>query len=70
MTRMTRHAQQNGFILIPVVIAIVIVATIAFMLNNQSAINTNTLGSESQGQQASYVAEAGINHAHLADEQQ
>ncbi len=63
MTHMTRHAQQNGFILIPVVIAIVIVATIAFMLNNQSAINTNTLGSENQGQQVRYVTEAGFNHA-------
>ena len=60
---MTRLRFQNGFILMPVIIAIVLIATIAFMLNNQSAINVNQTGGLLQAEQAEQVAQAGLVHA-------
>ena len=47
----------------PVIIAIVLIATIAFMLNNQSAINVNQTGGLLQAEQAEQVAQAGLVHA-------
>ena len=43
---MSRTKHQNGYILMPVVIAIALIATIAFLLNNQSAINVSQTGIE------------------------
>ncbi len=60
---MTRNDNQHGFILMPVVIAIVLIATIAFMLNNQSAINVNQTGDLLESEQADQIARAGLAHA-------
>ena len=60
---MTRVGRQNGFILMPVIIAIVLVATIAFLLNNQSAINVTETGDMLEAEQAEQLARAGQAHA-------
>ena len=60
---MTRSAQQNGYILLPVVLAISLVATIAFMMNNESAIETNISNNELESDRGRYLVEAGMNHA-------
>ncbi len=54
---------QRGFILLPVVLAIVLIATIAFLLNNQSAINVDSAAGEAQARQADAIAAAGLAHA-------
>ena len=54
---------QTGFILLPVVLAIVLIATIAFLLNNQSAINVDSAAGEAQARQADAIAAAGLAHA-------
>ncbi len=60
---MTRITQQSGYILLPVVLAITLVAVIAYLMSYESATETNIVGSELQADQAQYVAEAGLNHA-------
>ncbi len=60
---MNRAKPQNGFILMPVIIAIVLVATIAFMLNNQSSFNVDETGGMQDAEQAENIARAGIAHA-------
>ncbi|NOU20945.1 MAG: DNRLRE domain-containing protein [Methyloglobulus sp.] len=60
-----RHRQakfQNGFILLPVVLAITLIAAIAFLMNREGAMNVNQLGGEMQSTQASLAAKAGMNH--------
>jgi len=60
---MTRPGQQNGFILMPVVLAIALIATLAFLLNNQSAINVTESGNMLEAEQAEQLARAGLAHA-------
>ena len=60
---MTRIAPQNGYILLPVVLAIALVAVIAFMMNNESAIETGISSGELKSDRVRYLAEAGLNHA-------
>ena len=60
---MTRVRLQNGFILMPVVIAIVLIATIAFMLNNQSTINVDETGDKLKSEQVENIAHAALAHA-------
>jgi len=60
---MSRAKQQNGFILMPVVIAIVLIATIAFMLNNQSTFNVDETGDMQAAEQVENIARAGLAHA-------
>jgi TGF-beta propeptide len=55
--------KPSGFILIPVVLTLTLLATIAFMLSRQSAINAGGVVREHQPDEARYVAEAGLNHA-------
>ena len=45
------------------VLAIVLIATIAFLLNNQSAINVDSAAGEAQARQADAIAAAGLSHA-------
>lgn len=66
---MTRMAQQNGYILLPVMLAVTLVAAIAFTMNYESATETNVVGSELESDQARYLAEAGLNHARWQLEQ-
>jgi Tfp pilus assembly protein PilX len=58
-----RSAKQTGYILLPVIVVITVVAAIALLMNTESALESNTAGSELDAQQAQYVAEAGLNHA-------
>ena len=67
MKRLRRH---NGYILLPVIVVITLVAAIALLMNTESAIESNTAGSELDAQQARYVAEAGLNHARWLAAQQ
>ncbi len=53
---------QNGFILLPVVMAITLVAAIAFLMSREGAMAVNALGGEMQSTQASMAAKAGMNH--------
>jgi len=65
-----RTAKQTGYILLPVIVAITLVAAIALMMNTESALESNTASSELDAQQARYVAEAGLNHALWLTQQQ
>ena len=67
---MTRSAKQTGYILLPVIVVITLVAAIALLMNTESALESNTAGSELDAQQAQYVAEAGLNHALWLAQQQ
>jgi hypothetical protein len=49
--------------MLPVMIAIALVATIAFMMHHQSAVNIKTLNNDLEAKQAEYVTQAGLNHA-------
>ncbi|MBT8437147.1 MAG: DNRLRE domain-containing protein, partial [Gammaproteobacteria bacterium] len=60
---MIRPGKQTGYILLPVIVVITLVAAIALLMNTESALESNTAASELNAQQAQYVAEAGMNHA-------
>lgn len=53
--------RPQGFILLPVVMAIALIAGVAFLMNRDGAGNVNQLGGEIAATQAGYVANAGIN---------
>ncbi len=55
--------QTQGFVLLPVVLAITVVAAVAFLINRESTIQLNMAASEAEMTEAQYVAEAGMNHA-------
>jgi hypothetical protein len=54
--------KQHGYILLPVVILLTLVATVAFMLNNESALDSGITSSQLEAKQADYVARAGLSH--------
>ena len=64
---MTRniHKSERGFILLYVVVAITLVAAIAFALNNPGVNQTNIASGELQRDQLRYITEAGMAHARL-----
>ena len=55
--------KQRGYILLPVVLLISLVAAAAFMLNNQSVLETGVAVSSVEVARANYVADAGMQHA-------
>jgi hypothetical protein len=58
------HAdRQSGYILLPVVLAITLVAAIAFLMNHENALNLKTLNNNFEAAQADYIAQAGMAHA-------
>ena len=67
---MNRTGKQTGYILLPVIVVITLVAAIALLMNTESALESNTTGSELDAQQARYVVEAGLNHALWMNRQQ
>ena len=67
---MIRAGKQSGYILMPVIVVITLVAAIALLMNTESALESNTAGSELEAQQAQYVAEAGMSHALWRAQQQ
>jgi len=54
---------QRGYLLITVVVALFLIATIAVLLTEGSAINANTASTELEAARAEYVAQAGMKHA-------
>ena len=62
-TNCSRIKVQNGYILLTVVFTLIILATLSFLLSQESAFNTGTANREQQMQSAQYVAEAGLQHA-------
>ena len=63
---MIRAGKQTGYILLPVIVVITLVAAIALLMNTESALESNTAGSELDAQQARYVAEAGSESRRVA----
>ncbi|MEE8306224.1 MAG: DNRLRE domain-containing protein, partial [Gammaproteobacteria bacterium] len=52
-----------GYILLPVAIAIALIAVIAFLSSRQSAMETNLGANEEVASQVEYVSQAGLQHA-------
>lgn len=55
--------RNKGFILLPVVLTLAILASIAYLLSRESAINVGNINREQQQDTALYIAQAGYNHA-------
>jgi hypothetical protein len=53
---------QQGYILLPVVMAICLIAGIAFLMNTQTGLHVHMTAGEASGDRARYAAEAGLNH--------
>jgi hypothetical protein len=49
--------------MLPVMITLAIVASIAFMMHHETIVNSKTLNNDLESKQAEYVAQAGLNHA-------
>ena len=60
---MKSRKRQRGYLLITVVVALFLLATVAVLLTRGSAISANTASSELEAARAKYVAEAGMQHA-------
>lgn len=65
-----RKLGQRGYIMLPVMFTLVLVATIAFMMNHEAGMGARSISSELEAAQARYVAEAGLQHALWQTEQQ
>ena len=59
----THAAKTRGFILLPVVVVITLVATLAFLINYESAMESRKIGGRQEAAQAHYAAQAGLEHA-------
>ena len=59
----------SGFILLPVVLALSLIASIAFLANRDSGANVAMVASGSDSDQARYAAEAGLEHANFVVQQ-
>jgi len=59
---MTQRPSQRGYILLPVVLALTLVAVAAYLINRDSAMDANIAAGQKQADEARYVAEAGFNH--------
>lgn len=55
--------RSYGFVLLPVVLAILLVATVAFLISQQSAMQLNQSASEADFNKIKYIAQAGMQHA-------
>lgn len=54
---------QSGFALLPVAVALIVVASIVLLINYQGATSVNRVASDVEANQAHYIAEAGLQHA-------
>lgn len=55
--------RSEGYLLLPVVLVIAVLAAVAFLMNHESALDIRTASSSAEGDAARYVAEAGLRHA-------
>jgi hypothetical protein len=53
---------HQGYILLPVVLAICLVGGFAFFMNRQTGLYVHMTAGEANGERARYMAEAGLNH--------
>lgn len=58
-----KRCGQGGYLLLPMVIALLLVAVVTFMLNRQGAASVDQVGRATEIQVAQLVAEAGFQHA-------
>ncbi|NNL56457.1 MAG: DNRLRE domain-containing protein [Pseudomonadales bacterium] len=56
-------ALVRGFVLLPVILMIIVVASIALMLNQQGLFGAHSVNAEVAGERGQYIAEAGLKHA-------
>ncbi len=54
---------SKGYLLLPVVLVIAVVAAVAFLMNRESAVDIRTAETAAEADAARYVAEAGLRHA-------
>ena len=59
-------ARSRGFTLLPVVIAMTVVAAIAFLMNRANAINADIVAGRAERERARYAAEAGLQAVNYA----
>ncbi len=55
--------RSEGYLLLPVVLVIAVVAAVAFLMNRESALDIRTAEVNADADAARYVAEAGLRHA-------
>ena len=60
---MTSRRQQRGYLLITVVVALFLLATVAVLLTHGSSIGANTASVELETARGDYVAQAAMQHA-------
>ena len=53
----------HGYILLPVMFAVAMIAAIAFMMNHEGVHNIRLLDNDLDGARAEYLAQAGLDHA-------
>jgi len=58
-----RGRGEHGYVLLPVILALTLVATITFLMSHESAMGSHQVAGEMEVVQAEYVAEAGLAHA-------
>jgi len=63
LRRAHHQSTQHGYILLPVVLFITVIATIAFLINNDSTINGKLTAAEIEAEKVQQVARAGLAHA-------
>ena len=56
-------AKQSGYLLLPVAIAIALIAVLAFLINHESTMEVSQAANEIAAARAGYVAQAGLQHA-------
>ena len=54
---------RHGYILMPIVIAVALIATLAFLLSRESTQEINQLGNEIESARGEYLLRAGLQHA-------
>jgi len=59
--RIFPEPRHQGYILLPVVMAICLIGGFAFFLNRQASLNVRMTAGDAEGRQARYITEAGLN---------
>ena len=59
--RIFPEPRHQGYILLPVVMAICLIGGFAFFLNRQAGLNVRMTAGDAEGRQARYITEAGLN---------
>ncbi|MFQ5471034.1 MAG: DNRLRE domain-containing protein [Gammaproteobacteria bacterium] len=54
---------QQGYILVSIILTIVLISSVAFILNREGTINVSLVSGDIEHDQLQYVAEAALNHA-------